>query len=57
MVQVPADTAVTFPRESMVQTEAGPTVIEIGVDVFELAQILCGSSAVVIAVGGTNSGF
>jgi len=33
IVQVPAATAVTFPRESIVQTEAGPTVIEMGVDV------------------------
>ena len=37
MVHVPAATAVTFPRESMVQTEDGPTVIEMGVEVLEFA--------------------
>ena len=57
MEQVPAATATTSFLLFKVQTEAGPTVIFIGVFVFELVQSFCGSSSVVIAVGGIISGY
>lgn len=56
-LQVPSDKATKLSRLSIEQIEAGPTTIFIGVLVFELYQIFCGGSSVVIAIGGTNSGF